>query len=64
MKNINTETIKKTYAGKIYFCPWGDYSGSNFWAVYGHAIVCGYFHGYFDIPIAMITSGLGCIVRK
>lgn len=49
--------MRETTGGKTYFCPWGDKSSGNFWTVYAHAVTCGYKHGYFDIPIAMIKAG-------
>lgn len=57
MKKMNIKTMRETTGGKTYFCPWGDKSSGNFWTVYAHAVTCGYKHGYFDIPIAMIKAG-------
>ena len=58
MKKMNNEIMKRQFAGRTYFCPWSDYSSNSFWTTYAHAIKCGYKHGYFDIPIAMIKAGI------
>ena len=55
----NTEETRGMNGGaKVYFCPWGDYRNSNFWKTYGHAIVCGYKHGYFNVAIDLIKKGI------
>ena len=62
MKNLKVmkeqETRGMNGGAKRYFCPWGDYSNGNFWKTYGHAITCGYKHGYFNLPISLIKAGL------
>lgn len=58
MRTMTVKETKTTTGGKTYYCPWGDKSSSNFWTVYAHAVACGYRHGYFDVPIAMIKAGL------
>ena len=59
MKNMEMNTTRTINAGgKRYYCPWGDYSNTNYWRTYGHAIQCAYRRGLFKIPFAMIRAGI------
>ena len=61
MKKMNTNEMSKYQAGaKVYSCPFGnDYSGTSYWAVYGHALVHGLKVGYFTPAIKLILKGFG-----
>ena len=59
MKKLNNIEARTINGGKTYRCPWGDYSNTNYWKTYGHAIVCAAKHGVFDLPLWMIKTGLG-----
>ncbi len=59
MKKMNSVEMLAIDGGKkIYGCPWGDYSSTSYWSVYGHAIKCAYRHGYFNLPLWMIKKGI------
>ena len=59
MNAMELSTARSINAGgKRYYCPWGDYSNTNYWRTYGHAIACAYRRGLFKIPIAMIRAGI------
>lgn len=62
MKNItvNHEITREASAGaKVYRCLWCNTKGTNFWKVYGHAIVCGIPHGYYSLPIDLFLKACG-----
>ena len=44
---------------RVYHCPWCNTKGTNFWKVYGHAIVCGIPHGYYSLPISFVLRACG-----
>lgn len=60
MERITTnEKLRSINAGaKLYLCPWGDYSNSSYGKVLTHAVGCGYKHGYFGVPIALIKTAV------
>ena len=55
---MNVSEMRKVEGGKVYSCPWGDYSSTNYWSTYGHAIVCAYDHHLYDLPLWMISAGI------
>ena len=62
MKNItyNHEITREASAGaKVYHCLWCNTKGTNFWKVYGHAIVCGIPNGYYSLPIDLFLKACG-----
>lgn len=59
MKTMNNESTREINGGaKNYHCPWGDYTNSSYVKTLGHAIYCGYQHGYFGVPIALIETAI------
>lgn len=54
----DTEARNINAGGKIYICPWNDYSNTSYWKTYGHAISCAYKRGLFNLPIAMIKAAI------
>lgn len=59
MKKMNSSEMMVIDGGtKIYTCPWGDYRSTSYWSTYGHAIKCGYRHGYFNVALWMIKAGI------